>query len=122
MQLPGPIMNVPTQAVSGLCLYLNVWSPAKTVRNHVPVPAWVYGGGFAFGSTAMPLFDGAVLVRMGVVSVSITYRVGLFGFFTHSVLSAESPRGVSGSCGLLDQIAALLVDEVLPTCPSASAR
>jgi para-nitrobenzyl esterase len=107
MQTPNLFMNVPSQPVSEDCLYLNVWSPAQAVGEHLPVLVWIHGGGFSYGSTAMPLFDGEALARKGVVMVSVAYRVGPLGFFAHPELSAESPDHVSGNYGLLDQIASL---------------
>jgi carboxylesterase type B len=89
------------------CLYLNVWTPAKSARDHVPVLVWIYGGGFNGGGTWIPTYSGEVLARKGVVLVSIAYRVGPLGFLAHPELSAESPHRVSGNYGLLDMIAAL---------------
>ncbi len=89
------------------CLYLNVWSPAKTPVDKMPVMVWIYGGGFAFGSTNDPSHDGELLSRNGVVVVSIAYRVGNLGFFSHPDLTAENPNHVSGNYGILDQIAGL---------------
>jgi para-nitrobenzyl esterase len=89
------------------CLYLNVWSPARTAAERLPVLVWIYGGGFRAGATSIPLYSGENLARKGVVVVSIAYRVGLFGFLTHPGLSAESSRHVSGNYGLLDVIAGL---------------
>jgi para-nitrobenzyl esterase len=93
--------------VSEDCLYLNVWTPAKSSKERLPVLVWIYGGGFSFGSTSTPVHDGAHLAKKGVVLVSINYRVGPFGFLAHPELSAESPHHVSGNYGLLDQIAGL---------------
>jgi para-nitrobenzyl esterase len=89
------------------CLYLNVWSPAKSVSDRIPVLVWIYGGGFGFGSTSEPVYSGEKLARKGVVLVSIAYRVGQLGFLAHPELSAESPNHVSGNYGLLDMIAGL---------------
>jgi para-nitrobenzyl esterase len=94
-------------AMSEDCLYLNVWSPARSAQQRVPVLVWIYGGGFTGGSTASPNTSGEVLARKGVVLVSIAYRVGPLGFLAHPALSAESPQKVSGNYGLLDMIAAL---------------
>ena len=87
------------------CLYLNVWTPARSPREKLPVMVWIYGGGFSGGSTAY--YDGAALAREGVVLVSVAYRVGRLGFLSLPELSAEDPHGVSGNYGLLDQIAGL---------------
>ncbi|WP_207421355.1 carboxylesterase/lipase family protein [Desertivirga brevis] len=89
------------------CLYLNVWTPAKSPKEKLPVLVWIYGGGFSFGSTAEPVCTGEHLATKGVVVVSIAYRVGKLGFLAHPELSAENPDKVSGNYGLLDQIAGL---------------
>ena len=87
------------------CLYLNVWTPAKSPKEKLPVMVWIYGGGFAGGATSY--YDGADLARQGVILVSVAYRVGKLGFLSLPELSAEDPNGVSGNYGLLDQIAGL---------------
>jgi para-nitrobenzyl esterase len=89
------------------CLYLNVWSPAKSPQERLPVMVWIYGGGFVSGFTSLPLYGGENLARKGVVVVSIAYRVGPLGFLAHRELSAEAGGRGSGNYGLLDQIAAL---------------
>ena len=94
-------------AMSEDCLYLNVWTQAKSARDRIPVLVWIYGGGFNGGATWIPTYSGEVLARHGVVLVSIAYRVGPLGFMAHPELSAESPHHVSGNYGLLDMIAAL---------------
>ena len=88
------------------CLYLNVWTPAKSAADALPVMVWIYGGGFVGGMTGIPAYDGARLAEKGVVLVSIAYRVGAFGFLAHPALSKESGKG-SGNYGLQDQIAGL---------------
>jgi len=97
----------PAPAMSEDCLYLNVWSPAKSASARVPVLVWIYGGGFAGGATSIPDYSGEVLAKKGVVLVSIAYRLGSLGFLAHPELSAESPQHASGNYGLLDMIAAL---------------
>ena len=89
------------------CLYLNVWSPAKSARDRVPVLVWIYGGGFSAGATSEPTYSGEKLAKRGVVLVSIAYRVGQMGFFAHPGLSAENQHHVSGNYGLLDMISGL---------------
>ncbi len=93
--------------VSEDCLYLNIWTPAKSPGAALPVMVWIYGGGFSSGSTGMPIFGGEHLAKRGVVVVSIAYRVGPMGFLALPALSAESEHRVSGNYGLLDQLAAL---------------
>ncbi len=105
---PGPIQNWGSPSgKSEDCLYLNIWSPAKSVNEKVPVLVWIYGGGFNGGSTSEPNYSGEFLAEKGVVLVSIAYRVGQLGFLAHPELSAENPNHVSGNYGLLDMIAGL---------------
>ncbi len=110
---PGCMQSMGGPPPSGMnedCLYLNVWTPAKSGKERIPVLVWIYGGGFNGGATSVPAYSGEKLARRGVVLVSIAYRVGLFGFYAHPELSAESPRRVSGNYGLLDMITGLTVD------------
>jgi len=106
MQRSGATSQAPTTPNSEDCLYLNVWTPAKSSHEKLPVIAWIYGGGFAGGSTSAPLYDGTHFAQKGVVFVSIAYRVNSFGFLATPELSRESGHG-SGNYGLLDQIAGL---------------
>jgi para-nitrobenzyl esterase len=89
------------------CLTLNVWTPASSSTDALPVMVWLHGGGFTLGSGAAPQYDADSLARHGVVVVTLNYRLGALGFFAHPALSRESKRGVSGNYGLLDQLAAL---------------
>jgi para-nitrobenzyl esterase len=89
------------------CLYLNVWTGAKTPEEKRPVIVWIYGGGFVSGGTNVPVYDGEALAKKGVILVSVNYRVGIFGFFAHPELTKESPNHTSGNYGLMDQLAAL---------------
>ncbi len=75
--------------VSEDCLYLNVWTPAKTAGDKLPVMVWIYGGAFIGGGTNWPMYDGTRLAEKGVVLVSVAYRVGVFGFLAHPDLSKE---------------------------------
>lgn len=89
------------------CLYLNIWTTAKSAKDHLPVMFWIHGGGFTRGSGTGVAYDGEVLANKGVVVVTINYRLGVFGFFAHPGLTQESTHHASGNYGLLDQIAAL---------------
>ncbi len=97
----------PTGPMNEDCLNLNVWTPARSATERLPVMVWIHGGGFALGSGSRPSFDGEALACRGVVLVTLNYRLGALGFLAHPALSRESARGVSGNYGLLDQIAAL---------------
>jgi para-nitrobenzyl esterase len=95
------------QAQSEDCLYLNIWTGAQSSQERRPVMVWIHGGAYIEGSGSLPSFDGETLAQKGVVLVTINYRLGVFGFFSHPALAANSPYGTSGNYGLLDQIAAL---------------
>jgi len=97
----------PPEPLSEDCLYLNVWTPAKTSKERLPVLMWIYGGGFVSGSSACAVYDGEALAKEGIVFVSINYRVGVFGFLAHPDLTKESPHQSSGNYALMDQLAAL---------------
>ncbi len=89
------------------CLYLNVWTPAKSGREKLPVLVYIFGGGFQNGDGSEPRYDGESMARKGIVAVSLNYRTNIFGFFVHPELTKESPHHASGNYGLLDQVAAL---------------
>jgi para-nitrobenzyl esterase len=89
------------------CLYLNVWTPAKSASDRLPVLVYFYGGGFIAGDGSEPRYDGAAMARKGIVALTVNYRLGVFGFFAHPELTKESPQRASGNQGLLDQAAAL---------------
>jgi para-nitrobenzyl esterase len=100
-------MNFRANGMGEDCLYLNVWTPAKSGDEHLPVLVYFYGGGFMAGDGSEPRYDGANIARKGVVAVTVNYRLGVFGFMAHPELTAESPHHASGNYGLLDQAAAL---------------
>ena len=95
------------EPVSEDCLYLNVWTAAKSSKDRRPVMVWIHGGALTRGSGSTPVYDGDNLAQKGVVVVTINYRLGVFGFLAHPELTKESDRNASGNYGFLDQIAAL---------------
>jgi para-nitrobenzyl esterase len=95
------------QKVSEDCLYLNIWTSAKSAGEKRPVFVWIYGGGFNVGAGSEPGYDGEALAKKGLVVVTINYRLGAFGFLAHPELTKESDRRASGNYGLMDQVAAL---------------
>lgn len=100
-------MGFRSNGVSEDCLYLNVWTPSKTGNEHLPVLVYFYGGGLVAGDGSEPRYDGESMARKGIVSVTVNYRLTIFGFFAHPELTKESPNHASGNYGLLDQYAAL---------------
>ena len=108
MQLPlfGD-MVFRSDGVSEDCLYLNVWTPASSAKDKLPVLVYFYGGGFAAGDGSEPRYDGESMAAKGIVTLTVNYRLNIFGFLAHPELSAESPHKASGNYGLMDQAAAL---------------
>jgi para-nitrobenzyl esterase len=88
------------------CLYLNIWTPAKSAAEKLPVALWIHGGAFINGFGSEMEFDGAAFASQGVILVTINYRLGAFGFLATEEISAEN-AGVVGNVAILDQIAAL---------------
>jgi para-nitrobenzyl esterase len=99
------IYAVDAMPMSEDCLTLNIWAPAGA--HNAPVFFWIYGGALSVGATRDPLYNGARLASQGIVVVSVNYRLGVLGWLAHPELSKESPMGISGNYGLLDQIEAL---------------
>lgn len=89
------------------CLSLNVWTPAESSDERLPVMVWFYGGGLQAGTSDDILFDGEGLCRFGVLLVTVNYRTGVFGYFGHPALEAENEERSCGNYGLRDQIFAL---------------
>jgi para-nitrobenzyl esterase len=104
MQPPNSQGN--TSPVSEDCLYLNVWTPARSATAKTPVIVWIHGGGFTGGSTSISMYDGTGFAKKGVILVSVAYRLGPFGFMAHPELSRESGQG-SGAYGIEDLVAGL---------------
>jgi len=108
MQLrPFGDMNFRSPDVSEDCLYLNIWTTADKPDDRRPVLVYFYGGGNIAGDSSEPRYDGEALARRGLVTVTVNYRLHVFGFFAHPELTAESPHHASGNYGYLDQVAAL---------------
>jgi para-nitrobenzyl esterase len=104
---PGADYWFRSNGMSEDCLYLNVWTAAKSDREKLPVLVYVFGGGFQNGDGSEPRYDGQNMARHGIVAVSINYRTNILGFFVHPELVKESPHHAAGNYGLLDQVAAL---------------
>jgi para-nitrobenzyl esterase len=100
-------MGFRSDGMSEDCLYLNIWTPAKSGKERLPVLVYFYGGGFAAGDGSEGRYDGESMARRGIVAVTVNYRLNVFGFFAHPELTRESGHHASGNYGLLDQAAAL---------------
>src|SRR5215831_20722971 len=72
------------------CLYLNIYTAAKTANDKLPVMVWIHGGALTAGAGSIAGYDGEQLAKKGVVLVTINYRLGVFGFFAHPELSQEA--------------------------------
>ena len=102
---PAPVVADP--AVSEDCLFLNVWTGAEKTSERRPVMVWLHGGGFQFGTSGDPRWEGGNLAKKGVVVVSLNYRLGVFGHLARADLAVESGGKGSGNYGLQDHLAAL---------------
>ena len=100
-------MNFGTSKMSEDCLYLNIWTPAKTMDEKLPVFIYFNGGGLMAGSGSEPRYAGLSLARRGIVAITANYREGIFGYFAHPQLSKETSYKGSGNYGFMDQAAAI---------------
>ncbi|MGO4105436.1 carboxylesterase/lipase family protein [Leifsonia sp. YAF41] len=77
----GEITLIPEPSVEGeSTLNVNVFTPAPGGTGGLPVLVYIHGGGYFSGSPASPWYDGASFNRDGVVTVSVSYRLGFDGF------------------------------------------
>ena len=106
-QAYGATFEQPPVKSSEDCLYLDVWLPEWPVSRPLPVMVWLHGGSNTVGSGTQSTYHGVSLTQHGVLLVTLNYRLGVMGFFSHPALTAESPHHSSGNYGLLDQLAAL---------------
>lgn len=104
-------MNFRSNGMGEDCLYLNVWTPAapkpESAGPAAPVLVYFYGGGFVAGDGSEPRYDGASMAQRGIVSLTVNYRLGVYGFLALPELTRESPHHGSGNYALLDMHAAL---------------
>ncbi len=74
--------------VSEDCLYLNIWRPAKLKESEkIPVIIYIHGGSNKGGWSYEPNYIGRELAKHGIVVVTIAYRLGVFGYFSHPNLT-----------------------------------
>ena len=106
---PQPPSGPTVPSMSEDCLYLNVWTPAKSAGEKLPVMVFFYGGAFTQVAPldTIAIYNGTTLAKKGVIVVTTNYRLGALGFLAHPELDKESPNNTSGNYGILDQDAAL---------------
>ncbi len=90
--------------VSEDCLYLNIWTRSLNPDSRMPVMVWIHGGSNKSGWSYEDNYRGHVLAQQDVVVVTVAYRHGLFGFFSHPELATAAP---AANFGLWDIVAAL---------------
>ena len=100
-------MNFRSDGMGEDCLYLNVWTPTVEADEKLPVLVYFYGGGFFTLDGSEYRYDGKSIARLGIISITVNYRLNVFGFLSHPEMAAESPHIVSGNYGFLAQRAAL---------------
>ena len=96
----------PSQKMSEDSLYLNIWRPHNDKKD-LPILVFIHGGSLTGGSSASSDYRGIEMAKKDVIMITITYRLGVFGYFAHESLQQESPNHTTGNYGLLDQIKAL---------------
>lgn len=84
------------------CLYLNIWTPAKSCKDRLPVMFWIHGGAFKQGFAHEKEFEGEEYCRRGIILVTIQYRLGILGHLVHPWLENGDM-----SLAMQDQLAAL---------------
>jgi para-nitrobenzyl esterase len=89
------------------CLYLNIWTGAKSPSERRPVIVWTYGGAFTSGAGSLAMYNGEALAKKGVVVVTYNYRLGVFGFLAHPELTKETGHNASGNYAMMDMAAVL---------------
>jgi para-nitrobenzyl esterase len=100
-------MEFRSKGMSEDCLSLNVWTPAGLAAAKLPVLVYFFGGGLAAGDASEYRYDGASMASKGIVSVTVNYRLTVFGFLAHPELTAEASYRASGNYGFFDQNSAL---------------
>ncbi|MBQ6334306.1 MAG: carboxylesterase family protein [Erysipelotrichaceae bacterium] len=92
--------------VSEDSLYLNIWKPADASEK-LPVMVYIHGGSLESGQPWYADYNGEKMASKGMIFVTITYRLGVFGFYGDEQLCKESGNITTGNYGFLDMIKAL---------------
>ena len=75
--------------ISEDCLYLNIWKP-KNKNQDIPVLVFIHGGSNKAGWSYEPNYNGSNLSQNGIIVISIAYRLGVFGFYSHPDLNESN--------------------------------
>jgi para-nitrobenzyl esterase len=86
----GDPEQVVAPEVSEDCLYLNLWRPASRDNQQLPIIVYVHGGSNRGGWSYEPNYQGHALAAGGAVVITVAYRLGPFGFFTHPDLGSSN--------------------------------
>ena len=110
IQEPSSMGGAPGEGIlvgSEDCLYLDIKTPKKKSSELLPVMFWIHGGGNTSG--LKDLYDYSTMVnRHDVIVVTINYRLGAFGWFTHpSIQGNQQGLDKASNFGTLDIIQAL---------------
>ena len=103
---PNYLMKPLEERSEEKALSLNIWRP-NTNETNLPILVFIHGGSLTNGSNSFEEYNGENVAKHGVIMITITYRLGVFGYFAHPDLRKESPNNTTGDYGLLDQIFAL---------------
>ncbi len=103
---PNYLMKSAEERSEEDALSLNIWRP-NTTETNLPILVFIHGGSLTNGSSSYEEYNGENVAKHGVIMITITYRLGVFGYFAHPDLRKESPNNTTGDYGLLDQIFAL---------------
>ena len=103
---PNYLMKPLEERSEEKALSLNIWRP-NTTETNLPILVFIHGGSLTNGSSSFEEYNGENVAKHGVIMITITYRLGVFGYFAHPDLKAESPNHTTGDYGLFDQIFAL---------------
>ena len=103
---PNYLMKPLEERSEEKALSLNIWRP-NTTETNLPILVFIHGGSLTNGSSSFEEYNGENVAKHGVIMITITYRLGVFGYFAHPDLKAESPNHTTGDYGFLDQIFAL---------------
>jgi len=106
----GDPIGPDTQSYSENCLNLRIWTPptANNQTSSYPVLVWLHGGGYMYGTTGDPMYDGRFYAQNhNVILVTLNYRLGALGYLGTPNSGGDAKYDLSGNYGIMDQQLAL---------------